>query len=453
MRAITVLLATVVALSTGASPPLYNVDLDLQEGERWNQVCGAFKEKIKAWYLEVEGAIKSDGFDFYLTDAEAALNTLPYSGEIRGLAECTGVDPKTAAGVNFVYTLLAAKSLGTTLPWEGIGTIANGPTHLFQSLNYYASKYEQVASLRELVIEVRFMKSGSVLYRGTTIAGLVILWAGQRPDSFGVQGTARRMGSVFSNIAELGIGGVPPGIALRQVLETKTTFSEAVSELSTVDLAANVYFIISGSEQGQGIVVARNYTQPVEAVTYAVGVPVVIDGVENPSSWYIVETNYELSDPTSDPRRGQMVQALNDVGTAQLTFNKLQTILQSANFLTASSVFTVTMSPGQNAYHCEVSDILPNPPPPSSSSSGQGTTFIIILVCGLVVAVIVYFVSQKDHREKLMRIKERLRKERAGTMDRSSAVEATTYSTFDGEKDAAPVQEEGKGRATSPVPV
>ena len=52
------------------------------------------------------------------------------------------------------------------------------------------------------------------------------------------------------------------GIFVRETLERAATYAEAIDALNTTHLIAPAYYIIAGTEKGEGAVVTRNRTTP-----------------------------------------------------------------------------------------------------------------------------------------------------------------------------------------------
>ena len=109
--------------------------------------------------------------------------------------------------------------------------------------------------------------TGRVVYTGTTFAGLVGLFTGQKPNVFTISQNTRTTGKWWLNLIEAifdkkaGIGS----FRIRDQLEEAKSFDQAVRNLTETHLIAPQYFIIGGVSHGQGAVVShgRSYTPDV----------------------------------------------------------------------------------------------------------------------------------------------------------------------------------------------
>jgi hypothetical protein len=94
--------------------------------------------------------------------------------------------------------------------------------------------------------------------------------------------------------------------ATRDALMTATSYTEAVSQLSSTKLIADVYYIVAGTSTGQGAVISRNRTTAVN----------VWNITESKFKWFVLETNYDHWKPAPwyDDRRDAAIEALHQLG-------------------------------------------------------------------------------------------------------------------------------------------
>lgn len=104
-------------------------------------------------------------------------------------------------------------------------------------------------------------------------------------------------------------GTIPTQLIQRVVQENATRFEDAVEYFRTVQLAAPVYIIMSGT--GRRGAVLSLYFNSSENVVELIN--------DDSDSWFMVQTNYDrwLPDPPTDPRRTVAENALRAIGQDQ----------------------------------------------------------------------------------------------------------------------------------------
>ena len=78
---------------------------------------------------------------------------------------------------------------------------------------------------------------------------------------------------------------VPPDFLLRNIVQEAKTYNEALKMLNSTNIAASMYYTISGKENFEGAVLERNPTS-IHAF-YAI----------NSTNWFLVQTNYDRDRP------------------------------------------------------------------------------------------------------------------------------------------------------------
>ena len=73
-----------------------------------------------------------------------------------------------------------------------------------------------------------------------------------------------------------------------QVLEQENSYDSALNSLMTVKITAPAYFIVAGTEPGQGRVITRG-RNTVEGFWQLGTVP---EPLKTAGNWYVLETNY-----------------------------------------------------------------------------------------------------------------------------------------------------------------
>jgi hypothetical protein len=125
----------------------------------------------------------------------------------------------------------------------------------------------------------------------------------------------------------------------RKTVATATSFDEAVEMLSNSRLIADIYYTVSGTKPGQGIVISRNRTGPANLWPLQ-------SAPSGPGSWFVLMTNYDHtgSAPWYDDRMHVGYDAMNRMGQGNITLAGLMSVLSDRpvlNLLTSYSLLAV----------------------------------------------------------------------------------------------------------------
>ena len=107
----------------------------------------------------------------------------------------------------------------------------------------------------------------------------------------------------------------------REVMESATSYDQAVEQLSASGLIAPLYFIVGGVEDKQGCVITRNQLGVVDTWH--------LNDTRDASRWYLLETNYDhwVAPPADDDRRTPGMRAMNQTTQANIDFSTLLDVL------------------------------------------------------------------------------------------------------------------------------
>ena len=165
-------------------------------------------------------------------------------------------------------------------------------------------------AVRELVVDLDVVRGGRKLFRATGAVGVAGTLNGLRyadPAANGGAGAGAwsvsidargKGGKVLTNLLQaLLVHSMTPTQHMRRVLEqTSGGFEEAVRQLSATPQIDENYFIVAGSQAGEGAVIARGREKAVDVWRLD---PSAANG------WYRLQTNYDHWNPvpTADDRR------------------------------------------------------------------------------------------------------------------------------------------------------
>jgi len=158
--------------------------------------------------------------------------------------------------------------------------------------------------LANLTFHARYFQNGKLLYEALTIAGYAGLITGVKPgafslsiDSYVVANNDTILDIALSWVLTLGEaakGSFGPPYLARKAFETISDYDSLLKYLTETETLARVFFIIAGTEKGQGAVITK-FRDSVENVS-----TIDVDA----GKWYVAQTNFrrDIPDPTWDDR-------------------------------------------------------------------------------------------------------------------------------------------------------
>ncbi|XP_071350826.1 N-acylethanolamine-hydrolyzing acid amidase-like [Trachinotus anak] len=313
------------------APPTVNISLDEEPEVRWAPLLTVFdKDYLRKAGAEIIDATVPKWVHHAVAPIVAALEKYvpqPYAGEIRGMASNMGGSLADTIMLNFAYEVSA---FCTSI----IAQDKNGNVYHGRNLDYPHSV------LRNMTVDIIFLKKGKVAYRGTSFAGYVGLWTGQSPNKFTVSGDQRgseHWWNYWKNVVSAFLlRRSPVSWLVREALEEAQDFEEAVMRLSKIPIITGVYYIVGGVRAGEGVVITRDREGPADIWP--------LDPVNG--GWFRVETNFDhwLPPPARDHRRDAANKALNATGQEHINMDTLYQVLSVHPVCNGITVYTTTMS-------------------------------------------------------------------------------------------------------------
>ena len=321
----------------------YAVNLDLPPEQRWLEVVKDHKEILTQLFQWVKSEIPSE-ISSLVTEFGADVDKYmpsPYGAEMVGIANSLNINVSDVVLGNVMYELTAygkkssdhgASKMCTSIVAQAInGTIYHG-----RNLDV---GYSFPDSIRNLTIIVDFEQDSKVVYTGTTFAGIVGLYTGQKPNAYTVTVDQRNQGYWWMNAIEALLAGTHgiTSINIRDAIANKEMSFETVVEfLSTTRLIAPSYIIVGGTKAGEGVVITRDRTAAKDLWR--------LD--PNSGRWYLVETNYDhwQPPPKSDNRRDPAIKAMDETTHAGLDAKSLFEVMSTPPVCNNGMIYTVVMS-------------------------------------------------------------------------------------------------------------
>ncbi|XP_020759807.2 N-acylethanolamine-hydrolyzing acid amidase [Odocoileus virginianus] len=321
--------AGVSAAAAPPAPPLFNVSLDAAPQLRWLPVLQHYdRDFLRSAMAHIIGDFVPQWVLALIRKVARELELFlpqPFTDEIRGMCDALDFNLVDCILLNLAYEFSAFCTSIVAQDSKG---------HIYHGRNL---DYPFGSLLRNLTVDVQFIKSGQIAYTGTTFVGYVGLWTGQSPHKFTVSGDERDKGWWWENmIAALFRRHSPVSWLLRTTLSESENFEAAIYKLAKTPLIANVYYIVGGISPKEGVVITRNRGGPADIWS--------LDPLNG--AWFRVETNYDHWKPVpkGDDRRTPAIKALNATGQANLSLETLFQVLSVFPVYNNYTIYTTVMS-------------------------------------------------------------------------------------------------------------
>lgn len=217
----------------------YKISLDLPPEHRWTEVLVDNLSSITRLMDEINNLIPGGWISYGVENIMAAAaytNIVYYSAELRAISAITKIPLGKLVFLQLYYELNAHCTSIVT-------NSKQGPC-LTRTMDW------DLALLKELTIEVEFMKGGQCLFVATTWVGSVGIYTGMKPGAFAVSLNYRRTNDpVLLNVAKTILYAWPTSFLIREVLTNAQSYEEAVSVLSRSKIIAPCYFIVASSDK------------------------------------------------------------------------------------------------------------------------------------------------------------------------------------------------------------
>jgi len=205
------------------------------------------------------------------------------------------------------------------------------------------------AAMLNVTVVAEWRRNGRLLFTSVGFVGTVGFNTVLRHGSWSLSHDERDQGPLVANFIDLFLRHrVATFSMIRHVAEKAGTYTEAVAAVAAARLDAPSYFVIAGTQPGEG---AITRSRDADAGVYALDVPL--------GRWYVLETNYDLWVPPAhgDDRRHPAARALADLGPGGVTSDSLLAVLSSRRcnrsagerpVLNSETVYTTVMQPAKS---------------------------------------------------------------------------------------------------------
>eukprot|EP01062_Namystynia_karyoxenos_P062072 TRINITY_DN549_c1_g1_i1.p2 TRINITY_DN549_c1_g1~~TRINITY_DN549_c1_g1_i1.p2 ORF type:complete len:404 (+),score=153.55 TRINITY_DN549_c1_g1_i1:83-1213(+) len=330
----------------------YTIDLDAPPETRWVQPALDHKEYVLA-LLDVLKALFLSPAAKNITMAMVEAVKLPDENrrEIQGLADALGVQYTDALMAGMFYEIsgqahiLAFQAAATRSCTSIIAQNSNGTV--------FGRNQDYPPPFSPLQFDGTFIKGGKKVYEGTTFAGTTgIGGTCIVPGGFSVSIDARGANTPALDeslkLARSGAYMFP--MLTRAACERALDFESAVKFLADTPMILGGYFIMAGTQPGEGAVVTRNATAPAGTDVWRLSQGYPKGGDAAP--WFLVQTNYDHWNPapSSDDRRDPAIKAMEAVGRDAVDFDRLWQVLSTKPVYNAATIHTDFAWPATGEY-------------------------------------------------------------------------------------------------------
>lgn len=339
----------------GTPLPKFQIDLDLPPRVRWQQVMTVYRagtlKVMKYLFQKLPGTVHAE-VDKLVLEAKERIPGWARE-EMQGVADILNV---TLGDVFLVNLFFEITPFCTSIVTQSSST---GRIYHGRNMDFGLGMPELSENLREIAVDVEFLRKGTPTFIITTFAGYVGVATGMRLKDalFSITANEREMTgpvpipNIFKSILNL-VNALmrkdvsPVTWAVREVLENdaaNSSFEAAVSALSTRALATQMYLIIGGTFSGQATVLTRDRN----ALLDRWNINMTAGG------WFLVQTNYDhwLPMPPWDNRKQPAEQALKEVGAGAVSPSLMNKVVLSRDpVLNQLTVYTTIMSCSEGTY-------------------------------------------------------------------------------------------------------
>ena len=319
----------------------YTVNLDLPPEQRWVEVVRDHEQSLTQLIQMVKSSLPSKVASLVAKFGDDVNKYMPspYGAEMVGIANAVNITVSDVILGNVLYELTAygSKRSDRSTPKMCTSIVAqtiNGTIYHGRNLDYSFPDL-----LRDLTIIVDFVQDGNTVYTGTTFAGIVGLYTGQKPNAYTVSVDQRNQGYWWMNALEALLAGTHGITSLKirdAVADKEMSFETVVDFLVTGRLIAPSYIIVGGTKAGEGVVITRDRMTTKDLWR--------LD--PDNGRWYLVETNYDhwQPPPTSDDRRNPAIKAMDETTRGGLNATSLFKVMSTPPVLNRGTTYTVVMS-------------------------------------------------------------------------------------------------------------
>lgn len=265
-----------------------------------------------------------------------------YRQEIEGISLKSGIKVGRVVLYNIFYELF---SVCTSIVAENNKTgehihVRNLDFGLFMGWDMETHTWKISEFLRQMEFNLEFTKNGKGLFNQSSFAGYIGSLNAVKPgysislnERFAIEGG---FVGLFDWIIKRSDNYFATWL-VRDIMQGNYTYEEAINQLQTQDLIAPCYYIVSGVEHNQGILITRALNESLQ--------PLELNVEEG--RWYLLETNYDhWKKPfILDNRRTPAEKCMNESSTETIDKGAMFNVLSTNPVLNQLTVYSTIMNP------------------------------------------------------------------------------------------------------------
>lgn len=276
-----------------------------------------------------------------------------YGDEIKGIATAVNMPLGEVVLYNVFYEFFTACT--SVLAEDENGKMYHGRNMdfgLFLGWDVKNNTWLTSEILRKILVKVDFQKSGKTVYSAVTFAGYVGVMTAVKKDAFTFSINERFqldggwVGLIKWIMAQGRSKAQWLGFLTRDVMLQASCYGEAKHMLASTELIAPAYFILGGTQSGEGCIITRDRTKVRD-----------LWELKRSKSWYILETNYDHweSPLFFDDRRKPANKCMNEMTQKGVGFKGLYNVLFTKPVLNKLTVYTALMQVNDGSLESYVS--------------------------------------------------------------------------------------------------
>ncbi len=310
--------------------PIYQINLDLPVSERYAAILIKYKKYIKALaFFSWKSSIANMLTEFSELIIQNKLKNFDpeWIEYIKAVSVHAEVSLPSAILISITYDMACTTAIAQNTK---TGNILMGRNLDFGT--YFINSH--------MNFEAHYYKEGKYLFKAIELAGFRGIINGIKENKFSVSLNLRRKNCQKSNIKRVFQGYITAGYYLYKVLLEANSYEDAVRLYSSNIISAPAYFIVSGVNKNEGIIIERDFDK--------------VENIENldvdNGKWFILICNKDLNkeDDIIDIRRKVTKKRLQKIGSENINFtNFFKKVMSTYPNNNMYSIFT-TMQTAQN---------------------------------------------------------------------------------------------------------